>query len=127
MALPEQAASRPKIGRELSLRLHQLEPQERARAILMLSTATAARPAQPSTRDRQAAIVSVRKAADAALPEVDRILAELGGRRLADHADALGCLPVEATAAALLALAESSAVQAVLEDQPISLLSPVRR
>jgi hypothetical protein len=63
-----------------------------------------------------------RKSAEAALPDIDGILKRFNGKRLATSPDALGCIPVETTAAGITALAASERVKAILEDQPISLI-----
>ncbi|HVT18653.1 MAG TPA: hypothetical protein VHQ90_21040 [Thermoanaerobaculia bacterium] len=114
-----------KIGPEFANRLRRLKPGETVQAILMLATAGAADPPlRGRGREKRAeTIASVRAASDAALPAIDRVLARTGGRRLAAHADTLGCLPIETTAAGILELAASQHVKAVLEDQPISLVA----
>ena len=117
-----------KISHEFSSRLDQLRPRQKVRAIVMLD---AGQPAPASRREARArrgmAVAAVREAADAALPDLDRILERHHGRRLADHADALGCVPVEATADGISALAESEHVRAILEDQSISLIARLKR
>jgi hypothetical protein len=50
------------------------------------------------------------------------VLEGSGGRHLASGPDLFGSIPVEAPASALLALAGSEHVRALLEDQPISLM-----
>ena len=55
------------------------------------------------------------------LPEIDRILDETGGKRLAEYPDTLGSLPVETNPDGILALSASDAVKAILEDQPVQL------
>jgi len=110
-----------KISRELAARLSRLRPEQPVRMIVMLDTG-AAEPAGRSRARREAAVSAVRQAADAALPDLDEILKRFGGRRLAAHADALGCVPVEATPQGIAALAGSEHVKAIFEDQPISLV-----
>jgi hypothetical protein len=77
---------------------------------------------RPSRVSRQATIAIIRQSAEPALLEIDRILERFDGQRLAASADALGCVPIETTAAGITALAASEHVKAILEDQPISLL-----
>lgn len=60
----------------------------------------------------------MKQSSAAALDEVDAILASYNGRRLADEPNALGYTAVETTPVGLLALAQSSHVRAILEDQP---------
>ncbi len=62
-----------------------------------------------------------------ALEEVDRLLERSGGRRLKPGPDLFGSITIEAPASALLALAESEHVRALLEDQPLSLLRDADR
>lgn len=62
---------------------------------------------------------AVAKSADPMLAEIDRVLAQRLGERLASKADALGCILVETTPAGIHVLADSEHVQAILEDQPI--------
>jgi hypothetical protein len=42
------------------------------------------------------------------LPEIDRIVGETGGRRLAEHPDTLGSLPIETNPDGILALSARS-------------------
>jgi hypothetical protein len=80
-------------------------------------------PAYARTRgNRQATIKAMRKSGEQALPDIDRILARFDGKRLAAKPDALGSIPVETTAAGVIALAASEHVKAILEDQAISLI-----
>jgi len=113
-----------KISRELDKRLATLSPEGKVHAILLF--ATTGEQGRPGARrtpgQRRNAIHRVRADAEQALPEIDRVLARFGGRRLADHVNALGSLPVEATPAGIRALAASDRVKAILEDQKISLL-----
>jgi hypothetical protein len=76
-----------------------------------------------SSAERDAAVEAVKESARSALSEVDDILERFGGRRLADGPDALGSVPVKATAAAIHALARSRKVKAIMEDQPIGFSS----
>jgi len=112
------------ISREFGERLLGLKPHQTVRTVLMLDTRRddieGKRP--PARGSRSATIEAIRKAAAPALSDIDRILEEYGGRRLAPEVDALGSIPVETTAAGIRALAERPYVKAVLEDQPVSLL-----
>jgi hypothetical protein len=60
------------------------------------------------------------------LAEIDRPLTHFGGKRLALGVNALGSVPVESTPDGITALASLDSVKAILEDQPISLLSGPR-
>lgn len=113
-----------KISHEFAQRLIHLEPGRTVRAIVVLNTGvTGHRSRRRTTAGRSAAVRAVRKAAGSAMPDIDNILREHGGQRLAPGPDALGSIPVEATAGGITALAGSPRVKAVLEDQSLSLLS----
>ena len=118
-----------KISEEFSDRLLQLEHEQKIRAIIMLDTGRGpvVSTGRRSKGGRQDAIEAVRKAAEPALVDIDRILKEHGGKRLAAHVDALGAIAVETTADGTRALADCPMVKAILEDQPISLLQPPTR
>jgi hypothetical protein len=115
---------KPKISTEFARRLARLAPDAMARAIVLLDTgpAPAAAAGRPSKAERKAIAEAIQTAAAPALAEVDRLLERSGGRRLAPGPDLFGSIPVEAPASALLALAGSEHVRAILEDQPLSLL-----
>ncbi|MBI3988994.1 MAG: hypothetical protein HY347_05195 [candidate division NC10 bacterium] len=113
-----------KISPAFKARLDRLGPRQKVRVIVMLRTKDAGKaPGRRRSReDRQAAIEVIRKSAEQALIDIDKILERFDGRRLATSPDALGSIPVETTAAGITALATSEHVKAILEDQPISLL-----
>lgn len=114
-----------KIGPRFAETLGHLRPGQKVRAIVLLCSHNPAgrlgRRGAP--RHRQAMIDAVRQASGPALQEIDKILERYKGTRLATHADVLGSIPVETTPAGVSALASSEHVKAILEDQPISLLS----
>jgi hypothetical protein len=108
-----------KLGAEFAGRLARLAPQTRVRAVLVLETGHSGGSGgtRQSPGERKAALEAVRGRAGEAIPEIDRILAATGGRRLESAAGAFGNLLVEATAQGVLALAASEQVRCVLEDQ----------
>jgi len=112
-----------KISSEFSARLARLGPGDKVHAFVLLRTGTTS--SRSSTRqnrsEREAAVKAARKSAERALTDIDKILKQHDGRRLARRPNALGSMPVETTAAGIKALARSRSVQAVLEDQPIRL------
>jgi hypothetical protein len=114
-----------KISPAFKVRLEHMEPQQKVRAIVMLHSNDPA--VAPGRRqlpaERQAAIEAMRKSAEPALDEIDHVLSHFGGKRLAPSVNALGSVPVEATPAGLTTLSTLESVEAILEDQPISLLS----
>jgi hypothetical protein len=125
MARRSSDSPKPKISPEFARRLARLAPDSMARAIVLLETgpAPAMAPGRPSKADRKAVAEAIRAAASQSLVEVDRLLERSGGRRLASGPDLFGAVPVEAPASALLSLAGSEHIRALLEDQPLSLLS----
>jgi len=124
--MPRQPSKPPKfkISPEFARRLDRLRPGAVARAIVLLDTGPApvAAPGRPSKAARKAIAATIQTAAAAALVEVDHLLERSGGRRLAPGPDLFGSIPVEAPASALLALAGSDHVRALLEDQPLSVM-----
>ena len=124
MARRSSETPKPKISPEFARRLDRLAPDTIARAIVLLDTGPgpAAAPARPSKAARKEIAETIKTAAAPALAEVDRLLERSGGRRLAPGPDLFGSIPVEAPAAALLALAGSEHVRAILEDQLLSLM-----
>ncbi len=115
-----------KISREFSLRLDQLRPRDKVRAILMLradaNNGGGAGARRPSRADRQDSAKKLSQLAEAALPEIDQILERFDGHRLAEHPNAVGAIPVETTADGVIALASSDCVKTILEDQNITIL-----
>jgi hypothetical protein len=124
MARQSSKPPKPKISPEFARRLARLAPDAMARAIVMLNTgpAPAVTPGRPPKAERKRIAEAIQAAGMAPVEEVDRLLERSGGRRLAPGPDLFGSIPVEAPAAALLALAGSEHVRALLEDQPISLM-----
>jgi hypothetical protein len=124
MARQTSDSPKPGISAEFARRLARLAPEAMIRAIVVLDIGTppAAASGRPSKAGRKAIAESIQSAAAPALAEVDRVLEGSGGRRLATRPDLFGSIPLEAPASALLALAASPHVRALLEDQPLSLL-----
>jgi len=110
-----------KISREFATRLDRLARDEKVRAVVLLRTEGAGGQAgkRQSLEEREAAVEAMRTSAERALGDVDKVLAQFDGRRLAKKPDALGSIPVETTAEGIRALASSRRVQAILEDQPL--------
>jgi hypothetical protein len=91
----------------------------RATVLLNVGQTERARGRRQSTAEREAAVAETKAGAAELLPEIDRLLGEVGGRRLSQAPDALGTILVETTRAGLRRLSASSCVKAVLEDQPL--------
>ena len=117
--MPDRQEAKSKISDEFSSRLDHLKPRDTVRAILLLHTPVAAK-FKGKTREHR--IRAIQDAAEQALDGIDDILHRHKGQRLAEHANALGSVPVETTAAGIKALAASEHVKAILEDQPIALV-----
>lgn len=117
-----------KIGSAFRARLNRMNQQQKVRAIIVVrlgdTEVTPGRRQSPS--QRQAVIEAMHKSAEPALAEIDRVLRQFGGKRLASSVNALGAVPVETTPEGITALATLDSVKAILEDQPISLLSGPR-
>jgi hypothetical protein len=88
-----------KISPQFDRRLRSLRPADRVQAILLLDVPSRGRRAGARTTaiERDAIGGEIATAGDAAVPEIDRILRDHGGRRLADAVNVLGSLPVETT------------------------------
>ena len=114
-----------KISSEFATRLARLQPHHKLQAIVMLQTqASPEKPARRLTRsERQAMIQAMRNAAEPVLVDIDSILEQHDGKRLAQTISAVGTVPIETTPAGVHALAASEYVKAILEDQPISWLA----
>ena len=110
-----------KISRQFKSRLARLRPEQKVRALVLLSTEGAGIATRPFRANRQAIQKAIRQATAAALPDIDRLLKQHGGKRLAAHPNALGGIPIETTATGIDALTTSNHVKAILEDQAISL------
>ena len=123
MTESEQSSQQSAISREFSARLDQLKPKQKIRAIVLLRTRdtgpTSTR--RPNRLARQAAIKTIRQSTTQALGDIDAILQQFDGTRLAQTPDALGSIPIETTSPGIKALANSPHVKAILEDQPIFL------
>lgn len=117
----ETRAAREKISPVFAARLEQLGPDERVRAVVVLRAAgsQSGRRKRLSAEERAAAVRGVRRSLEEILPDIDRILESHGGRRLKSEMNALGAVPVVATAEGINALTASEHVKAVFEDQAI--------
>lgn len=113
--------SKNKISSEFACRLNNLAPQQKVCIIVFLKLENLDQPinSRQSRIERKAAMEGIRNSAKQALSYIHKILQDFGGRQLADSPDALGCIPVEISAAGVEALAESDAVKAVVEEQEI--------
>ena len=114
------AETEAKISPEFAGRLSRLRPEEKVRAIVLLTTPQASRTTRRQcAAERKAAVDAVRESAGENLGAVDAILDRFGGERLAERPDVFGSVPVVITPAGVYVLAASDAVKAVLEDQAV--------
>src|ERR1051325_5481186 len=99
-----EASQTTKLSPNFVARLDRLGPQQKVHVIVMLRAKdTGIKTTQPRSRaDRQATIEAIRQSAEPALRDIDRILERFDGRRLAE-VNALGSIPVEATARGIAA------------------------
>jgi hypothetical protein len=128
MAYSHEDAKDNKISTPFKMRLKHVKPQQKVRAVVLLhlDAPEVAPGRRQSPSERQAAVEAMRKVAEPALGEIDRVLGHFGGKRLGASVNALGAISVEATPDGITALATLDSVKAILEDQPISLLSGPR-
>lgn len=125
MSQGQYKSTKNKISNEFAARLDQLEPGETVRAIVFLEVKGSEKSVfrgRQSGIQRKAAVERVRQAAENALKDIDDILNRNEGRRLDKHPTALGSVLVETTAAGVYALAESTKVKTIIEDQGVSLI-----
>ncbi len=113
-----------KISPEFSDKLDRLEPKEKVRIVLMLFKSEGEKDIRRKSRiERKNSMKSILESSKKAVPEIDKILKRYGGEKLASSPDVLGSIPVETTVAGVNALAQLKGVKAIVEDQPISLIS----
>jgi hypothetical protein len=113
-----------KISSQFETRLRELGPDEKVRAVVFLNLELPSRRTSARTKlaQRRKFIGRIRESSKEALGELDEILGGKRGRILQSEPDALGSIPIEATADGLRAVARSKNVRAILEDQAIGLL-----
>jgi hypothetical protein len=126
MADRDDNSNAERISEAFLSRLSKMGPKERVRAVVLIRTPGQGKGTgrRQSREERRAKVEAIQTAAASALEELDRILGQHDGKRLAESPNALGTIPIEATAEGVRAVAESDVVEAVLEDQAIS---PLRR
>lgn len=113
-----------KISNEFSAKLSQLSENEEICAIVVVKTEISSGPmARRELRSkRREKIMEVKNSAKKALDEIDKILTKLGGKRLSNDVNSLGCITVKTTADGILSLASSTHVKSIMEDQQVSLI-----
>jgi len=113
-----------KISREFATRLASLSPKQKIRAIVMLQTGDHGMQIsrRGASSEREAVLRANRQQVESALPDIDHVLHQFGGKRLSSDLDALGGISVETTVAGIRSLTSLDRVKAVLEDQGISVV-----
>jgi len=116
----------PKISPEFRSRLKAMGAHDTVRAVVVVrpgadgAKAGAGRRLSPD--QRRAAARATEEATGRAFAAIDQILSAHTGRRLSDRPNALGYVVVESNPAGIAKLAASDQVQAVLEDQRLTLI-----
>jgi hypothetical protein len=110
-----------KISDEFADRLASLPPDQPVRAVVLPAPylVNGSNGARVHGEERQAIIREARTRTEEAFAEIDRVLAEVGGRRLTQWGNALGFIIVETYAKGIDAIADLGWVGSVFEDQAI--------
>lgn len=114
-----------KISREFAARLESRSQTELIRAVVMLKTERTAKGTgrRALRTHRKELTEAAQRSVEAAEDDIAEILERFGGHRLERKLDTLGSLAVETTPAGIKALTECPQVRAIVEDQPLSLIS----
>lgn len=99
-----------KISSQFSARLSQMNSQEKIRVVVFLQTETEGQRKSPQ---------EIQKIAETQLDTVRPILAKYQGELLTESPNILGSIGIHITVAGVYALAESSSVKMIVEDQGI--------
>ena len=119
MATQDKPAERKAISDEFLNRIQKLTQKEKVRAVVQIRTPRFGSGRRQSKEERDKVISAKQEFLTEMLGTIDRLLDEHGGKRLSDP-NALACFGVETTADGVMNLAKSDLVEAVLEDQKIS-------
>ena len=115
-----------KISPEFRARLRSIGPEDTVRAVVVLRPEPVAPKVGAGRRlspdERRAAARSAEEATSRAFTTIDQILSAQGGRRLSDRPNALGYILVESNPRGIAKLAASEQIQAILEDQRLTLI-----
>ena len=110
-----------KISDEFAERLAALPPDQPVRAVVMPAPylVNGSNGARVRGKERQAILREARTRTEETFSEIDKVLAEVGGKRLTQWGNALGFIIVETCAKGINAIADLGWVGAVFEDQAI--------
>jgi len=112
----------PKISQEFWSRLSRYPGDRRCRVIVLLQDPSHAAPQEATHSERE--VVAMKPGAQQeSLARLDEVLTAFGGRRLTSTPNRLGYVKLETTCQGIKALAESSFVRSILEDQAIHRLA----
>ncbi len=123
MSVQIDRTQKEKISPEFLARLNRLDSKQTVRIIVMLFASgkkTAKRRQSPDEREKP--LKAILETTQQAVYDIETVLKEYGGQKLASKPNALGCLPIETTVPGVNALTSLQEVKAIMEDQPISLL-----
>ena len=112
-----------KVSKEFRSRLSKLAPEEKILALVLLDTTNSdlEKGKRQTRAERRQRIEEIQTAAEEAVPEIDKVLSRYDGKRLAAKANAMGCIPIQASQAAVMAVAGLDRVKSIIENQVISL------
>ena len=110
-----------KISDEFAERLAALPPDHQVRAVVLPAPylVNSGRGARVRGEERQALLREARTRTEESFADIDKVLAEVGGRRLTECGNALGFIIVETCPKGIDAIADLDWVGTVMEDQPI--------
>ena len=109
-----------KISDEFADRLAALPPGHHVRAVVLPAPyMTGGNGARTRGEARQAILREARTRTEETFAEIDKVLAEVGGRRLTEAGNALGFIIVETCPHGIAAIADLGWVGTVMEDQAI--------
>jgi hypothetical protein len=110
-----------KISDEFANRLAALPPGQQVRAVVLPAPYLVSDSGGLRTRgeERQAIVREARTRTEESFADIDKVLAERGGRRLTEGGNALGFIVVETCPDGIAAIADLNWVGTVMEDQAI--------
>lgn len=117
-----------RISAEYASRLRRLASNELTCAILIIRgpEASLAGRRRLSPAERRERVDMMGNAAVLTVRAVDAILEKLGGERLSVEVGPIGAVVVKATPDVIFALADLPDLEAIVEDQPVRLVEPIR-
>jgi hypothetical protein len=109
-----------KISDEFADRLAALPPDHQVRAVVLPAPYMVSNSgARVRGEERQARLAEARTRTEETFGDIDKVLAEMGGKRLTECGNALGFIIVETCPDGIAAIADLGWVGTVMEDQAI--------